>query len=72
MKEVTYKSAVGALLYLSTIIRANIAYAMSKVARFNKNIGAQHWIAVKRIIRYITGTREYVISNKRRRSAWIH
>jgi hypothetical protein len=61
MKEIPYQSAVGALLYLSTTTRPDIAYAVSKVARFNQNPGVQHWIAVKRIIRYLAGTKEYGI-----------
>jgi hypothetical protein len=61
MKEVPYQSAVGALLYLLTTTRPDIAYAVSKVARFNQNPGPQHWIAVKRIIRYLAGTKEYGI-----------
>ncbi len=75
MKDVPYQNAVGALLYLSTTTRPDIAYAVSKVARFNQNPGKQHWIAVKRIIRYLAETKDYGIlflSNKRRRSAWIH
>ncbi|XP_045036775.1 secreted RxLR effector protein 161-like [Daphnia magna] len=59
MKEVPYQSAVGALLYFSTTTRTDIAYAVSKVARFNQNPGVQHWIAVKRIIRYLAETRDY-------------
>jgi hypothetical protein len=77
MKEIPYQSAVGALLYLSTTTRLDIAYAVSKVARFNQNPGVQHWISVKRIICYLAGTKEYGIhfspsSNKRKRSTWIH
>jgi hypothetical protein len=52
-----YQSAVGALLYLSTTTRPDIAYVVSKVARFNQNPGVQHWIAVKHhlnLFRHIT------------------
>jgi hypothetical protein len=62
MKEIPYQQAVGALLYLSTTTRPDIAYSVSKVARFNQNPGVQHWVAVKRIIRYLVGTRDYGIS----------
>ncbi len=52
-----YQSAVEALLYLSTTTRPDIAYVVSKVARFNQNPGVQHWIAVKHhlnLFRHIT------------------
>lgn len=40
---------------------SDIAYAVRKVSTLNQNPGVQHWIAVKRIIRYLTGTRDYGI-----------
>ena len=52
----------GALLYLSTTKRPDIAYAVSKVARFNQNPGVQHCIAIKRIIHYLAGTKKYGIN----------
>jgi hypothetical protein len=61
MKNIPYKEAVGALLYLSTTTRPDISYAVGQVAKFSQNHGIQHWKAVKRIIRYIAGTRTYGI-----------
>jgi len=51
-----YQSAVGQLLYLSTRTRPDIAYAVGNVARFSSKPSQQHWIAVKRIFRYLNGT----------------
>ena len=53
---VLYQSAVGSLLYLSNWTRPDITYAVSSVARFCTNPTKQHWIAVKRIMRYLKGT----------------
>ena len=53
---VLYQSAVGSLLYLSTKTRPDIAYAVNSVARFSSNPTKQHWMAVKRIFRYLRGT----------------
>ena len=61
MKQIPYKEAVGALLYISTTTRPDISYAVGQVAKFNHNTGVQHWKAVKRIFRYLAGTREYGI-----------
>ena len=51
-----YQSAVGSLLYLSNWTRPDIAFAVSNVAKFSSNPTQEHWIAVKRILRYIKGT----------------
>jgi len=56
MVGVPYRQMVGALLYLSSTIRPDIAHAVSEVARFSNNPGEQHWIAAKRILRYLKKT----------------
>ena len=51
-----YQSAVGSLLYLATRTRPDIAFAVNNVARFCSKPTKQHWMAVKRIFRYLRGT----------------
>ena len=51
-----YQSAVGSLLYLSNWTRPDITYAVSRAARYCADPKNEHWIAVKRIIRYLKGT----------------
>ena len=50
-----HKSAVGSLLHFSTRTRPDIAYAVGIVARFSSDPCKQHWVAVKRIFRYLSG-----------------
>ena len=47
---------MGSLLYLSTISRPDIAFAVSCVARFCSKTTNLHWAAVKQIFRYLRGT----------------
>ena len=54
-----YQSAVGRLLYLSTRTHPDIAYTVRNVTRFSSNSSQQHWIAVKKIMRYFNGTVNY-------------
>ena len=54
-----YQSAVGSLLYLSGLTRPDIAYAVNNVAHFCSRPTMEHWIALKRIFRYLKGTSEY-------------
>jgi len=56
--QTQYQSAVGSLLFLSTRTRPDIAYAVSNVARFCAEPTREHWTAVKRILRYLNGTRD--------------
>jgi len=60
-----YQSAVGALLYLSTKTRPDIAYCVSNVAKFSSLPTVEHWTAVKRILRYLKGTENLGIAYRR-------
>ena len=51
-----YINAVGALMYLATATRPDIANAVSILARFSSNPGLQHWQAIKHLMRYLKGT----------------
>ncbi|XP_068730639.1 uncharacterized protein [Montipora capricornis] len=56
-----YQSVVGSLLYLSSVSRPDIAFAVSNVARYSSNPTKEHWVALKRILRYLKGTVNYGI-----------
>jgi hypothetical protein len=56
-------------MYAMTGTRPDIAYAVGATSAYNANPGEQHWKAVKRIIRYLKGTKnlelEYRQNNER-------
>ena len=54
-----YQSAVGSLLYLSTKSRPDLAFAVGNVARYCSKPTKLHWMAVKRIFRYLRGTTQF-------------
>ncbi|XP_077265780.1 uncharacterized protein LOC143899395 [Temnothorax americanus] len=56
MKSVPYREAIGSLLYASQRTRPDIAYAVNLVSRFCQEPRRIHWIALKRILRYLKGT----------------
>jgi len=57
MRNIPYHEAVGSLMYASLGTRPDITYAVQTVSRFSKNPGLAHWEAVKRIFRYLKGTK---------------
>ena len=50
-----YRQLVGSLVYL-THTRPDISFAVSVVSRFLSSPKVPHWIAAKRILRYVKGT----------------
>ena len=56
-----FKSLVGSLRYL-TIIRPDIVYGVRIVSRYMETPKESHWLAAKRILRYIKGTLNLDIS----------
>jgi len=63
LSEADYSSRelIGSLMYLSICTRPDISYAVNSLSQFNNNFGNEHWIAAKRILRYIKSTLDYDI-----------
>jgi hypothetical protein len=59
--DVPYREAVGALMHLMCATRPDIAFAVGMVSRFMESPKDIHWTAVKRIIRYLQGTKSHGI-----------
>lgn len=61
MKNKPYRELVGSLIYLANATRLDIAYIANVLSRFLSNPRRKHWIAAKRVVRYLKGTIEYSI-----------
>jgi hypothetical protein len=48
-------------MYLVSVSRPDISFAMSKLSRFVLNPGDKHWNALERVMRYLTGTMSFGI-----------
>lgn len=58
MRNVPYREAVGSLMYAAMGTRPDIAFAVTTLAQFSDNPGWVHWEAVKRVFKYLLGTRD--------------
>jgi hypothetical protein len=56
--EKRYRQAIGKLQYLAQGTRPDIAFAVGVLGRFRSQPSSAHWIGVKRILRYLGGTRD--------------
>lgn len=51
-----YKSLIGSLMYLCVATRPDISHAVSKLSQYNSDPRQSHWVAAKRVLRYVQGT----------------
>ncbi|KAJ3543106.1 hypothetical protein NMY22_g3260 [Coprinellus aureogranulatus] len=58
----SYLTLLGSLMYLATGTRPDIAFAVYKLAQYAANPKPLHWTAVKRIFRYLKGTRTWALT----------
>jgi hypothetical protein len=59
--KTAYQQAVGSLMYVMVGTRPDLAFAVALVSKFCSNPSTTHWLAVKRIFRYLKGTANYGI-----------
>lgn len=64
VSELPYQSVVGSLLWLSNMTRPDISYATNKLCRKMSNYTYNEWKAAKRVLRYLSGTRDHGIMFK--------
>jgi transposase InsO family protein len=62
MRKVPYREAIGSLMYASVATRPDITFAVSTLSQFLENPGEAHWEAVKRVFRYLSGTRDVALT----------
>lgn len=56
-----YQMAIGCLNYATLISRPDLAVAVGTLSKFMAKPGLEHWRGVKRILRYIQGTLDYIL-----------
>ncbi|GAV77853.1 hypothetical protein CFOL_v3_21321, partial [Cephalotus follicularis] len=45
--------------------RPDIAFAVGLLGRYQSNTGHDHWVAAKKVLRYLKGTRDFILTYRR-------
>ena len=61
----SYASLIGSLMYLAVATRPDIVFAVYQLASYTANPSMQHWTAAKRVLRYLSGTRNWGITYRK-------
>ena len=59
--NVPYRQAIGSLIYLVSGTRPDLAFSVRRLSQYLENPCAQHWTAVKRVLRYLQATKSHGI-----------
>jgi len=54
-----YQSMIGSLMYVMTATLPEIAYAIGVLSRYNHDPSNEHMVALKRVFRYLNGTKDW-------------
>ncbi|RVW93405.1 Retrovirus-related Pol polyprotein from transposon TNT 1-94 [Vitis vinifera] len=65
MKKIPYASAVGSLMYAQTCTRPDISFVVGMLRRYQSDPRFEHWKAAKKVMRYLQGTKDYMLTYKR-------
>ena len=65
MQNIPYASAVGSMMYAQVCTRPDIAYILGVLGRYLSNPGMEHWIAAKRVMRYLQRTKDFMLTYRK-------
>lgn len=65
LDRIPYEQVVGSLIFLACLTRPDLSYAVHLVSQFMSDYRHEHWVQVKRILRYIKQTQRYRIRYNR-------
>ena len=65
MRNIPYASIVGSLIYAQNCTRPDIRFAVGVLGRYQSNLDLDHWKAVKKIFRYLQGTKDHMLTYRK-------
>ena len=65
MEEIPYAFIVGSLMYAQTCTILDISFVVGILGRYQSNRGVDDWKATKKVLRYLQGTKDHMLTYKR-------
>jgi hypothetical protein len=71
MKAISYVSAIGSLQYAQVCTHTDLAFVTGILDKCQSNSGIEHWIMVKKGLRYVQGTKGLMLTYRKSDSLHI-
>ncbi|XP_048232895.1 secreted RxLR effector protein 161-like [Ricinus communis] len=65
MDNIPYASVIDSLMYAQTCTRLDISFIVGMLGRYQSNPGLDHWKAAKKVLRYLQGTKDHMLTLRR-------
>ena len=65
MKAVPYSLVVDNLMYTQVSTSLDIAFVVDVLGRYLSDLGQSHWKAAKKVLRYLQGTKDLILTYRR-------
>ncbi|KAL0378491.1 UNVERIFIED_CONTAM: Copia protein [Sesamum radiatum] len=65
LKDSSLVTVSTCLMYAQVCTRPDIAFAVGMLGRYQSNPGLDHWRAAKKVMRYLQGTKDYMLMYRR-------
>ena len=62
MRTIPYSSLVGSFMYAQVCTHPDIAFVVGMLGRYLSNPRSQHWKAAKKVLRYLQGTKDLMLT----------
>lgn len=60
--KIPYRALIGSLMYVAVCTRPDVAHTVNQLSQFNNCYTEEHWIAAKRVLRYLKGTKTFALT----------
>ncbi|XP_077249209.1 secreted RxLR effector protein 161-like [Tasmannia lanceolata] len=66
MKRIPYALVVGSLICAQVCTSLDLAHVVGILGRYQSDLGMDHWKTVKKVMCYLQGTKDYMLTFRKR------